>query len=434
MVLTPWGDAEELRARRLRPGRRIAPEEVSRNQRERLFAAMVASCAERGYWETSVADLLRISGVSRSTFYEQFSGKEDCFRATIESLLEDSLRMIRNRYEIDLPWEERARNALEAFLWLASAQPAAARICLVESYAAGAAGLEPLQRAVRELAGLARLALEQMPAREQMPDDLAGAIGGGIHRVLYRRLHRHREAELPALGEELWAWAMSYPTPPRPLRLRRRRSPSGNGALPPVVPHDPEQRILRAFTAVVAAKGYAATKIADIAAAASISQSTFYVHFEDKREALTAALDYSGAQLAAATLPATRRARTWPEAVRVGYGTMCAFLAAEPDFARLRSLEVYAVGPEAIEQRDAAGAEILRSILSPVSAEEAPQASSVVTEATLGAIYAAIHNRVRATGPEGLPEIAPLLTYVTLAPLIGPEQACEVANGDGRRR
>jgi hypothetical protein len=68
MVLTPWGDSSELRERML-PGRGTPPEEAERNQRERLFAAIVATVAEKGYEATTVADLVKLSGVSGSAFY-----------------------------------------------------------------------------------------------------------------------------------------------------------------------------------------------------------------------------------------------------------------------------------------------------------------------------------------------------------------------------
>src|SRR6266568_1139748 len=41
--------------------------------------------AEKGYVETSVADVLRRARVSRETFYQQFSSKQDCFVAAFET-------------------------------------------------------------------------------------------------------------------------------------------------------------------------------------------------------------------------------------------------------------------------------------------------------------------------------------------------------------
>src|ERR1044072_3298120 len=81
MLRTAWGDSTELGARMMRPGRGTPREEAERNQRERLFAAMVATVAEKGYEATTVADLVELSGVSRSAFYRHFDDKQGCFLA-----------------------------------------------------------------------------------------------------------------------------------------------------------------------------------------------------------------------------------------------------------------------------------------------------------------------------------------------------------------
>lgn len=432
MVATPWGDSETLRDRRLPPGRGMPREEARRNQRERLLAAMVASCEARGFEATAVADLLEISGVSRATFYEHFEDKTGCFAAAVEEILSAGTRAISHRLEGEGSAERRARAALEAFVDLTVAQPAAARTCLVEAYAAGDPGVAPVGRTVDQVSRLGLGVLEQMPDRQGMPEVLARAIVGGLYRVLYDRLQSGREAELPGLVPALWDWAMSYPRPPRPLRLTGRRGQvSLDGSMPPFAAYDPEQRIIRAFATAVGEKGYVATTIADIAAAASISQTTYYAHFDDKADALAAALDSSGAQMLAAALPPARRALDWPSAVRSALRASCGFLASEPAFARLRMVEVYAAGPKAISQRDAAGVQFLRPLLGPAF-DDSPEVPPIVVETIVGAIYSSIYDEVRAGRIESLPEIAPVLTYLALAPFLGAEEACEVANGDGR--
>src|SRR3954452_4128221 len=97
VVQTPWGRADRLRERLLRPGPGIPREEVMRSQRERLFAASVACVSSKGYEATTVADLLETSGVSRSAFYEHFLDKEECVLTTFETLVEMAERMFRTR-------------------------------------------------------------------------------------------------------------------------------------------------------------------------------------------------------------------------------------------------------------------------------------------------------------------------------------------------
>lgn len=92
-------------------------------------------------------------------------------------------------------------------------------------------------------------------------------------------------------------------------------------------------------------------------------------------------------------------------------------------------IAVYAAGPQAIVQRDRASLGILREILA--NHEDSPDVEQVTLEAIVGAIYRALHDQIRAEGTETLPEVAPLATYLALAPLLGAEQACEVAQ---RRR
>jgi AcrR family transcriptional regulator len=425
MVVTPWGDVSGGK------GGGASPPPEGLGKRERVFAAMVASVEERGYEATTVADLLTLSGLSRQAFYDLFDSKADCFAATIDGLLKGAVAVIAESYRAEASWEERSRGALRAFLELAAAQPAAARLCLVEAYAAGEAGVKPVQVAIDRLGVLGRQALAGIAGRANIDPDLARAIIGGFHRVLYNRLEENRAEELPSLADPLWAWAMSYLPPPQPLRLRGRRPRLDGGGAPRFATADPAERIIRAFAAAVASKGYWATTIGDVAAEASISQRTLYEHFAGKKELLEAALDSSGAQLEAATLPAIRRSPGWPESARAGFGASCVFLGAEPEFAALRSVEVYAAGPEAIRQRDATGEAILAETLARGGPAEI---NPLVAEAIVGATYSVMHDRVREQGAESLLESPPFLTYVALVPFVGPEQACAIANGDGRRR
>ena len=63
----------------------LSREEVVESQRGRLLRAMADAVADKGYAETSVAEVIARAGVSRETFYEQFSSKEDCFHDTFDA-------------------------------------------------------------------------------------------------------------------------------------------------------------------------------------------------------------------------------------------------------------------------------------------------------------------------------------------------------------
>jgi AcrR family transcriptional regulator len=436
VLQTPWGDADTLRERRLPPGRSGDRDAARREQRERLFAAIVASCAAKGYEATSVEDLLRASGVSRATFYEQFDDKLSCFRAAEEEIVAGAISAIAGQLGAEgdgADGVERARAALGAFVDVVVAQPAAARICFVESYAAGETGIEPVRRAIDWIVILAREAAKQMPGREEMPQELLRGIVGGIYQVVYTRLLERREAELPGLVPALWDWAMSFPSPPKELRRSGRLMISRPvPEAPPFASFSPEQRIIRGFARAMAEKGYPATTIADIAATASISQTTFYEHFEGKTDVLAAALESSGAQMLAAVLPAVRRTGNWRVAMRIGFEEICGFLASEPAFASMRCVDAYAAGPEAIAIRERTGVQIIDELAADAYADSGVSASKLDNEASAGAIYAILLEGVRGGRTSDLPRLAPFLTYFALVPFIGAEEACEVANSRGR--
>ena len=223
----------------------------------------------------------------------------------------------------------------------------------------------------------------------------------------------------------IWAKDRSTISPRR--RIVSRPIPTA----PPFASYSAEQRIIRGFAVAVAAKGYPATTIADIAAAASISQTTFYEHFDGKAEALGAALDSSGAQMLAAVLPAIKRTTDWKVALRVGFEELCGFLASEPAFASLRCVDVYGAGPKALGGRDYAGTLMIAHLVEPAYAQGL-KASQLQLELSAGAIYGVLFEGVRSGHTADLPRLAPFLTYFALAPFIGAEEACDVANGRGR--
>jgi len=425
-VRTPWGNANELRARRLRPGPGASREKAVRNQRERLYAAMVASTAARGYAATTVGDLLQLAGVSRATFYEHFSDKGDCFRATVEALLEAGLGLIRTRLESPGPPNEQAEEALGGVLRLVAEQPAAARMSLVEAYAAGADGLEPINNAFESACELAHDALRRIPGRDDTPPELARAVIGGCHRLLYQHLFRGEEQALVDKLPDLWAWASGFP-PAGELRPGRRQRPKPVER-PPYGGRDIHERIIRAFSAVAARRGLPGVTVGQIAAEASISQATFYQHFDNKDDVLVAALDLSGAQLVAAVLPVSRREPDWPQAIRKALESVCGFLVSEPDFARLRAVEAYAAGPNAIEHRDESWRQITGELI-PVEFREGPEPGPIPIEGSIGGVHALIYEKIRRGQLHALLDLPPLLTYVMLAPFIGPDGARDVARG-----
>ena len=64
----------------------LPPQEVSQRQRVRLQRAMASCACERGYRNTTIADVVRVAHTSRTTFYEHFTDKEACFLEAYEQM------------------------------------------------------------------------------------------------------------------------------------------------------------------------------------------------------------------------------------------------------------------------------------------------------------------------------------------------------------
>lgn len=143
--------------RRLPPGPHgLPPELVERNQRERLIAAMAEVCAERGYAETSVAEVAKRAGVSTASFYRQFKDKRECMLASFEELFGRLLGAIEAGCggEEDVAARGRA-GARTAAALLAGDVPAARLLC-IEIVAVGEAGVRAQHEAIERLAGALR--------------------------------------------------------------------------------------------------------------------------------------------------------------------------------------------------------------------------------------------------------------------------------------
>jgi AcrR family transcriptional regulator len=141
----------------------LTREEVEGSQRERVQRAMAEAMAEKGYALTSVADILRRARVSRETFYELYSSKEDCFMSVFdaayaaigEAMAASSAE--RSAAGVD---ELPLARVLDDYLGAIASDPVTARVFLIEVYAAGPEAIER------------RTALQQ-----GLVDLLAGALG-----------------------------------------------------------------------------------------------------------------------------------------------------------------------------------------------------------------------------------------------------------------
>jgi AcrR family transcriptional regulator len=182
-------------------GRHKLPREfVLRSQRDRMLDAMARVCASEGYGGATVAAVIAAAGVSRKTFYEQFRDREDCFLAAYDAILARFFAKVDAAYrQPNLAWPRRIRAAIGALLEFLAAEPAFARMCIVEVLAAGDRGVERYDSAVRVLASLLDEGRAQLRDPDQVPATTAGGIIEGAAFLIREQILAGRTETLEAL-------------------------------------------------------------------------------------------------------------------------------------------------------------------------------------------------------------------------------------------
>jgi AcrR family transcriptional regulator len=164
-----------------RAGRRYrgqSPEERRADQRQRLVRAAIDEFAEHGYHRTSVEDIVRRARTSRTAFYAFFDNREDAMYGALQTSLRALLDEIRSAIYEAQPSDDLVEVAIRAYVEHLVADPAAARIVLLEGV-----GTSPEVNAVRsqvrrDLADLIRdMWAEYDPEAAAAPQARAISVG-----------------------------------------------------------------------------------------------------------------------------------------------------------------------------------------------------------------------------------------------------------------
>jgi AcrR family transcriptional regulator len=149
----------------------------------------------------SVAHIVERSGVSRRTFYDVFSDREECFLAAFEQALGFATDRLASAYESEKAWRERVRDGLLCLLWFFDEQPRLARVLLVES-AAGGCGVS--ERRSQVIAQLTRIIEQGAGESGLVAGELVSeGIVGGVLSILSTRLADPEHEPLVTLANEL---------------------------------------------------------------------------------------------------------------------------------------------------------------------------------------------------------------------------------------
>src|SRR3954447_6333917 len=106
------------------------------HRRARILRALAASVAEKGYQATTISDIAREARVSKTVVYAHFRDKEECllelYTRSTDHVLETVRRTQDEARAAGLPWRERLRSVVRAYLAALAGGPEVAWVALVE--------------------------------------------------------------------------------------------------------------------------------------------------------------------------------------------------------------------------------------------------------------------------------------------------------------
>lgn len=180
-----------------------------------------------------------------------------------------------------------------------------------------------------------------------------------------------------------------------------------------------------AVAAISREKGYGGLTLSGVARRARLSHQSFYEHFAGRHEAFVATYRHDCREAVEVVGDAYRAHEDdWPRAIHAGMARLLPWLAARPDHAHLMFIGFLATGAEAhhIRQQEL---QALAALLDP--GYERASVPPITSEAIAGARFEIIAEEIHRGRTERLPELLPLITYITLTPFIGPEEAALIA-------
>jgi AcrR family transcriptional regulator len=425
------------------PGVSVVPGRKS-TQRERLLTGLIATANRDGYAGANVSAVIAEAGVSRPTFYDYFSDRDDCFLTAVGDVEGQLLAEVRAEIR-DARREHALAAAIGTLVRFASREPEMARFLTNEPMAAGPRALDARDRGIAAIERLVEERYEDLDPATPVPDFSPRMLIGGTYRVLASRLRRG-EPNLSRLLADLQGWIELYEWPVgghrwRALQVGTALTPSPFVPSSPLAPpqalaagrtripaqevaENQRQRIMFAAARLAEEKGYNATTIGDITKSAQVDGRVFYGMFTDKQEAFMAVHEMGFQRVMEVTAGAFFAGSTWTERTWEAGRAFTQFLESNPLIANVGFVEASAVGPGAlqrVEDSHTAFAVLLAEGYQHVGVDAQP--SRLALEAIVTTIFETVYHQARASEAGRLSGLVAQFSFLVLAPFIGVQRA-----------
>lgn len=198
------------------------------------------------------------------------------------------------------------------------------------------------------------------------------------------------------------------------------------------VPTDETEELMAAFAAVVYERGYAATRLTDVAQRADVPVDLLIAHWPTEVDWLLETAAAATRRLFARVADVFMSASGDPAAaLHQALAAMLRDMADAPEMVHLSMIELPSLGP-LVQHRRIRALDLFRTFLDPALAaldEPLPGGSDAITLCLTGGLWELIRRHALERRLHELPDALPSVSHVLLSTLFGVEEAMRVGAG-----
>jgi AcrR family transcriptional regulator len=200
---------------------------VADMQRSRLLGGAVAAVEELGWSRVTTASIVSRARVSRRTFYDLFSDREDCLLEVLQNTTGRIASELDTASLDGLSWRERVRTGLWIVLSFFDREPELARLCVVGSARGGRRVLEWREEVLARLTVIMDEGQLEGERAARVPSLTAEGSVGAVLVILSRRLLKSQREPLSDLvGDLMGMIVLPYLGPAAARSERTRPAPT----------------------------------------------------------------------------------------------------------------------------------------------------------------------------------------------------------------
>lgn len=177
--------------------------DIALSPRDRLMNGFASAIAEKGYIETTIADIVRHARVSKRTFYQHFVDKKDCllycYYETSLNTLTGVQAAVDHARDLSDDLQQHIQHGITAFLTYMRAQPRYMQILMSEVLLVDQNGIQLRRDVMNRFSHLLQSVVMGLPFSEiqfdRQPPLIATAMVGAINELVLVAFE-HNQAEM----------------------------------------------------------------------------------------------------------------------------------------------------------------------------------------------------------------------------------------------